>query len=691
MDREALTRRLRAVFVEELEDHVAGWNAALLALERGADPPARAEHVHTLFRIAHSLKGASRAVHLPELESYCHALEESLDALRESGEAPDDALLSRLFEAADTFAEVARRLHADEAVDASVFERPAPTAPGVPAPGESPPMPGDVASNLKVPAARLDALLVRAGELSRMVRRLEERDRACARLIARIRARRSEAADKTPYDAILEELYPLHAALQRDLGELTRVVHETDADVRQLRLTPFADACASLERVVRDAGRERGREARLRLDGAEVEIDRSVSASLRAPLVHIVRNAVAHGIEPPEAREDAGKPRAGTVRVGAELRGSEVRVTVSDDGRGLDLEALATRARAKGMEPPSDPGLLARLVFVPGLSTSGAVDRVSGRGVGLDVVKREVEGFHGTVDVATEPGRGTTFTLSVPLTRTVVRALLVRVGERRFAIPSTNVLTLKRIDPAAVHLVDGRPVVLHEGAPLAFRSLASVLGMRAPTAAAGLVSAVVLQSARDRVVFRVEELRSVEDVVVEPLGPRLPRVRHLAGATTLPDGTLAPILHVGDLVRSALRRTGERPEVPAAPEAREPPTLLVVDDSLTTLALEKTILESAGYRVLGTTDGERALQILAEAEVDLVVSDVEMPRMDGLGLTRALRSSNRTRAVPIVLLTGLSREEDRQRGLRAGADAYLVKNAFDQSELLAEVERLLSS
>jgi two-component system chemotaxis sensor kinase CheA len=687
MDREELTRRLRAVFVEELEDHVAHWNAALLELERGAAGEALAEQIKTLFRIAHSLKGASRTVHLPQLEGYCHDLEERLAELRASGEAPDEALLGRLFAAADVWAEVARRLRADQPVGEEVFR--AKRSPPPPAPGAAP----EAGGGLRVPAARLDTLLVRAGELTRSVRRLEERERACAGLIARTRRLRATCeGDPAPWDALLEELATLHAHLQADVGFAARVARDTDEDVRQLRLTPFAHACAGLDRVVRDAARDSGRQAELVVEGEELEVDRSVSAALRAPLVHLVRNAVAHGVEAPEARAKAGKPPAGRVVVGAELRGSEIRVTVTDDGRGLDLPALAERARAHGMEPPSDPHLLARLVFVPGLSTAPSVDALAGRGVGLDVVKSEVEAFHGTVDVETARGRGTTFVLSAPLTRTVVRTLLVGVAEQVFAIPSTNVVTLRRIDPTSVHRVEGRATVLHEGAPVAFEELATILGLPRRRDRSGLVPAVIVQSARDRVCFAVDELRSVEDVVVERLGPRLPRVRHLAGATTLPDGRLAPILHVGDLLRSALRHRAtaapERERPPAA--APEPPTLLVVDDSLTTLALEKTILESAGYRVLATTDGERALRMLWEANVDLVVSDVEMPRMNGLELVEAIRRSTRTSALPVVLLTALDREEHRERGLRAGADAYLVKNAFDQTELLGTIERLLT-
>ncbi|GAB5540785.1 MAG: response regulator [Sandaracinaceae bacterium] len=682
MDKAALTKRLRAVFVEELEDHVSTWNDALLRLEQGAPP---ADLQRTLFRIAHSLKGAARAVSLPTLETYCHGLEEELDALEG---APEGELLGRLFAAADVWAEVARRLRADEPVEDALF------APRAPRAMSHAPASREHTGGLRVPAARLDALLVRAGELSRAALRVEERERETASLAARLRRLRAQhaPAERRPFDLCLAEIDALHGALLDDATELTRVARDTDADVRQLRLTPFGDVCVGLERTLRDAALAAGREVELIIEGADVEVDRSVLTALRAPLLHLARNAVAHGIEPPAVRAEAGKPRAGRVRIGAHLRGSEVEVSVSDDGRGLDLEALAERAREHGIDPPETEVGLARLVFVAGLTTSDRVDALAGRGVGLDVVKTEVEALHGTIDVETQRGGGTTFSISSPLTRTLVRVLLVRAAEQLYALPTPHVLTLRRVDPRAVHRIEGRPVVLHEGEPLPFTPLARTLGMPTAVPDDQLIPTAIVQAGRDRVALSVDELRSVDDVVVESLGERLPRVRGFGGATILPNGEIALILHGGDVVRAALRQAegGEVSLPEAADLSAEPPTLLVVDDSLTTLALEKTILESAGYRVLAASDAERALRLLDQARVDLVVSDVEMPRMSGLELTRALRGRTKTRGLPVVLLTALSREEDRRRGLDAGADAYLVKNAFDQTELLEVVASLLS-
>jgi two-component system chemotaxis sensor kinase CheA len=690
VDKAELTRRLRAVFVDELEDHVATWNRTLLRVERGESEGA--DDVKTLFRIAHSLKGAARTVALPGLEEHCHELEERLAGVRDRGEPLDRALTSRLFGAADVWAETARRLRLDQPIDDAIFE--ARPEPGPEKRGSIPPFAPE--AGLRVPAARLDALLVRAGELTRAARRLEDRERGAAQLARRLRQLQSttRVSERSALDSALEELDALHIELTNDAPELSRLARETDADVRQLRLTPFSSACEGLERVVRDAALTAQVEAELVISGGDVEIDRSVSTALRSPLVHLVRNAVAHGIERPERRFASGKPRVGVVTVSATLRGSDVQVAVKDDGRGLDLEALAHRAKDAGMTVPVDERGLARLVFVPGLSTAEHVDALSGRGVGLDVVKSEVEALLGVVDVTSEAGRGTRFTIATPLTRTVVGALLVRVGGQTFALPTTHVVTLRRLDPLALYR-EGEQLALalrHGGETLPFDYLRRILGMGASPPSHALVPIVIAEAAHDRVAFAVDELGSVEDVIVESLGPRLPRVRHMAGASVLADGTVALVLHGGDLIRTALRARarGEGPTAMASASARRAPlTLLAVDDSLTTLALAKTILESAGYRVLAASDAVRGLRLLGEAHVDLVVSDVEMPRMSGFELVEAMRVDPRLCAVPVVLLTALARDEDRARGLAAGADAYLVKNAFDQTELLDTIERLL--
>lgn len=677
MTREELAARLRAIFREELADHIRTWEEVLLRVEREADAPASAADVQQLFRVAHSLKGAARTVGLDVLEGYCHDLEERLDDVR-GGRAALAPLAPDLLAASKVWAEVQRRLAEGLAVDESALT-----------PREDEEWPADGGAPLRLAPERLDGLLVHVSDLLRLGARVEGSASRITRARAALGRARSEQAARRALAEASDALESLEHDLARDGHELSRVGRELDEGIRSARLVPFGEACEGLARVARDLARAHDREVELTIDGAGVELDRGIVEGLRSPLVQLVRNAVVHGLEPRERRAAAGKPPAGRLTISAHLKGAEIHVSVADDGRGLDLDAIAARARALGIDPPEDDAARARLIFTPGLSTAASVDTASGRGVGLDVVKAHVESLHGRVELETARGAGTRFVVAMPLTLTLLRALLARTGDVVLALPSTHVLGLRRVDLAAAPRVDGRPTLVHDGEPVPIERLAVVLGFssEAPAPRSGaFVPVAVVQAARERVALAVDELLSVEDVVVEPLGPRLASVPYVSGATVLPEGDVALLLHGGDVVRAARALRAALPERAPDSGAR---TLLVVDDSLTTRILEKTILETAGYRVLAVGDGEAALAALERQPVDLVVADVEMPRMNGIELTLAIRRSPRLRQTPVILLTGLSRDEDRERGLAAGADAYLVKSAFDQTELLGTVEELL--
>jgi len=365
-------------------------------------------------------------------------------------------------------------------------------------------------------------------------------------------------------------------------------------------------------------------------------------------------------------------------------------VAVSDDGRGLDLEALRRQLRKRGLPEPADDRELARAIFLPGLSTAPLITDISGRGVGLDVVKSRVEALHGTVDVSFVPGRGTRFGLAVPLTLTTLRALLVGAAGQTFAFVGTNVQKLLRLDPARLRSVEGRPMLASDGPPLPVAWLAQTLGLRGQGAAEpdGKAPALVVAAGEHRLVFVVDEFLAEQEIVIKSLGARIRRVPHVSGATILPSGRIALVLNAANLVRSALARAPVRVAqagAPAPPRKR----ILVADDSLTTRTLEKTILESAGYEVLVAADGQAAWQLLQERGADLLVSDVEMPRMDGFALAEAVRGSRRFRELPVVLVTALESDQDRARGIAVGADAYLAKSAFDQKNLLETIAQLL--
>jgi two-component system, chemotaxis family, sensor kinase CheA len=492
-----------------------------------------------------------------------------------------------------------------------------------------------------------------------------------------------------------------------ELHELTRILDGLQERTLQARMVPFGTIAEPLRRAGRDLARSLGKAVELELRGQETELDRGVLEQVADPLLHLVRNAIDHGIEPSEARLAAGKPPRGTVRVQAMPLGSEVVVTVADDGRGIDLERVRRRAgeTGDGLDGVGDDEAI-YAIFRSGLSTADGVSEVSGRGVGLDVVRTSLAAVRGRVEVHSEPGVGSEFRLSVPITLAVLPCLLVEAAGRRFAIPMHSVVSAEAAGWAEDQ-VEGQVVIRVRDQILPVSDLAVTLGLPAGPGGQAAVDrpAVVVASLTRRHAFRVDALLGQRNVVVKDLGRLLPRLELLAGASLEPDGSILLVLDVSGLVdrarwiRSAAgerpgRRPAERPG--AADGGGDPPRppgsaveILVVDATAVVRELERSILEEAGYRVRTAADGQAALAALAHGPADLVVTDVEMPGRDGLELTRAIRAEPGLAGLPVVVVTSRAGDADRRLAMEAGADAYLVKGDLDRRALLEVVGRLL--
>ncbi|WNG32120.1 response regulator [Cystobacter fuscus] len=736
MDRDRLAQALMATFLEELEGHVAALNRDLLALEKATTPARAGELMNSLLRTVHSVKGASRAVSVGLIETACHRLEEVLAAVDNQGPAHPE-LMELCFATADALDDAGRRLATKQDLKGTPLEEllprleaaaqspeslraralvPTPPEPARPAPVPAPPAaattpppapvtpasppvtappppessaPAAEGLPVRVSAQKLDALLARSGELRVAGLRLEGRVEtleAVGEELTHLRQRLT-GAEALVARRLETRLAQLGRALAADRRTLLQATSGLDEEVRRARTLPFAEGCAGLERNARDLARAAGKQVRLEVHGGALELDRSLLQGLREPLLHLMRNAVAHGVETPAERREAGKPEEGVVTLTARLRGGRVQVVVEDDGRGLDLGAIREKARARGLPVLDDAGD-ARLIFMPGLSTTEAVTSVSGRGVGMDVVRSQVEALRGNVDVSFVPGQGTRFVLDVPLTLSTLRVLLVLVSGQTFAVAGESVERLLRLDPGDVRRVEGRQLWAGPEALLPLSTLAQVLGLPAGTPRPH-PSALLLSAGEVHAVLGVDEVVAEQEVLIRGLGPRIRRARHVSGVAVLPDGRLAPLLNAPSLVRAAEGRTAAVGLFPvaAAPSARR--RVLLADDSMTTRALEQSILEAAGYEVLVCSDGQEAWERLQTEGADALVSDVEMPRMDGFTLTEAVRGSPRFGRLPVVLVTARSSDEDKTRGLQVGASAYLVKSAFDQSHLLETLRQLL--
>ena len=433
-----------------------------------------------------------------------------------------------------------------------------------------------------------------------------------------------------------------------------------------------------------------GKSVELRLRGAALEIDRRVRDGLREPLLHLLRNAVDHGLEAPEARATAGKSPTGVVEIVASLAGRDLCVTIEDDGTGIDVTAVRKAAAARGIDDATaSQAELFSLLYEPGFTTRGVVTPLSGRGVGLDIVRQRIAEMHGRVEVESRPGRGARFTVVVPFDLSIVRGLIVRAGNAPFVIVTTAIVRLLRVASADLRAVAGRFYLRDAAALIPLADLDTVLGLARRTRAVAIDEGprpcVVLAAGDRRVALRVDALVEERDVVIRPLGARVRRSAFVSGATVIGDGEVAPVLDVADLVR--LARPAQSQE--AAPIARRN-RVLVVDDSVTTRQLERSILEAAGYEVDVARDGQEAWDLLVAGEVfDLVVSDVEMPRLDGFQLVERVRGGARTERLPVVLVTARDSDVDRRHALEVGASAYVVKGGFDQEALLDILEQLL--
>jgi len=467
-------------------------------------------------------------------------------------------------------------------------------------------------------------------------------------------------------------------------------------------MLPVSTIFDALPRMVRDLARDLGKEARLEVDGADTEVDRPVLEQIRAPLTHLLRNCVDHGLETPEVRLKAGKPREGSIRLSASQRGGMMQIDVSDDGAGIDPQRVRSVAVARGVisadaaKAHSDRDDV-RLIFRSGLSTSPIVTDVSGRGVGLDGVRETVERLNGMIDVESQHGVGSTFALSLPITVATTQSLLVRAAHQTFGLPITSVSRILRVSPEDLHRSQGRDMVSLEDEPVTVTALSDVLRLGLPDEPTNARHpAVLVQSAERRALVLVDALVGSQDVVIKSLPRPLVRVRYTAGATILGSGEVVVILNAADVVRLSGSARPVAITAAAAPGGAASTasqaaqrSVLVADDSMLTRMLEKSILEAAGYRVLAASDGMEAWAMLESERCDLIVSDVNMPRMNGLELTARIRADDRFRNFPVILVTSLDSPDDHARGVEAGADAYIVKSTFSQQGLLETINRLI--
>ena len=528
--------------------------------------------------------------------------------------------------------------------------------------------------------AALDEKL-EAGELASVA--------AAAATVAPIR-RRADAGLAT----LARHVDDFESFARRNEDLSNRLHHEVIAS----RMRPLADGIRGFPRLVRDLARTLDKQIRFEVVGEQTGVDRDILDKLEAPLSHLIRNALDHGLETPAERTAAGKPATGTIRLEARHRAGMLHITLADDGRGIDIERLRERAVAKGLVARAVADRLGELellefLFLPGFSTSERVTEISGRGVGLDVVQSMVKGVGGSVRVATQPGRRTVFTLQLPITMSVIRALLVEIAGEPYAFPLTRIDQILHVPQAAIRTVEGRQYFDRDGTAIGLVLAAQILELAGPPPADPM-PLVVVSDRGQQFAMIVDAFLGERDLEVRPLDPRLGKVADINSASLLESGAPVLIVDVEDLVRSidnvlAGRRLSRVEFEKLAEEARPRKRILVVDDSITVRELERQLLQSRGYAVDVAVDGMDGWNAVRSTPYDLIVTDVDMPRMDGIGLVSLVKADPARREIPVVIVSYKDREEDRLRGLDAGANRYLTKSSFHDETFVDTITDLI--
>lgn len=681
------------VEARELHEQLA---AGVLDLEKGRDPAAA---VAKLLRVAHTLKGAARVVKHPSIADLAHAIEDALEPLRDGAQPATRAHVDALLTLVDGIAEGLRAVDAPAAAPAAPSPAAAATPTPAAAPSAAPLAIGVDQPSLRADAADLEALLAGLAEAHAEVARVRDalgpfdRLRGAVRMLGeQLASPRGLASPGAPVrlGALAEELRGTIASLERDLGarvdRAERELGESREAAERLRLMPADRLFLSLERTARDAAAAVDKRVTFEGTGGDVRLEGDVLAAAGAALVQAVRNAVAHGVETPSARAAAGKDPTGRVTVTVSRRGSRVSFACVDDGAGVDLEAVRAKAEQRGV-PAAEARALTRdgllaLLLRGGLSTAGAVTGLAGRGVGLDLVRATAERLGGEAAVRSEPGRGTTVELTVPVRASSLDALLVDAGGQTVAIPLAATRRTARVTEADLTRGPDGASVVFDGAVVPFAPLERVLWRAAAGPTARAWPAVVVETGAGPVALGVERLVGVEGVILRPLPELAPA--HAAVLGVWLDAAGAPRLVLDPAGLSSAR--GAAVEVVAS-AAR--PTVLVIDDSLTTRMLEQSILEAAGYEVEVAASGEEGLAKAREGRYGLFLVDVEMPGMDGFTFIERTKTDPSLRGVPAILVTSRASPEDRARGVAAGAVGHIEKSEFNQVDLLARIRGLI--
>jgi two-component system chemotaxis sensor kinase CheA len=736
-NREEFLKKIQQTFRLEAREGIQNMTSFISELEKVVPPEREIQIVEMVFREAHSLKGASRAVNNLQIESICQSLEGVFYLLKYQKIKLTTGLISLFFEVIGTMediiglpedqsnAEIIGRterliLRMKEAENAK--KNPSFTAdiegevpaiklaspekqiqpPTTDHPTERPGLTESGKKSIRVEIDKLDELLFKSEEMLTVKAGASHISSELVKIISKFETT-IKAAGTTAYNNQSEFFHENIREITHDLKDLRRFTlqenHETSlkidgllSEVMKVISVPFSISMHEFQGAVRKLAHDLGKEVALLVSGDHIEIDRRILQDLHIPIIHLLRNSIDHGIELPRERKSAGKSQTATIRLAiTKLEENKVEVILSDDGKGIDFEKLKTRFLASS-ETSADHSkeinedFLVDYMFSSGVSTTDLITELSGRGLGLAIVKEKIEQLGGTIQVSSKRNAGTEFKIIVPVSIETMRCIHFRVSDQEFVIPTLKVDSVLRLDAGTIKLVDNKAVATIENHILPLAHLKNILNIPGNQRQTAIYTVLMLGVNGDRTGIIVDEIIDEDEFLLKRFNKHIQRIRYYSGATITGNAKVIPLLNYADLLKAVSGKSSLKTAIsPQKIRAR----ILVVEDSITSRTLLKDMLELAGYEVITAFDGMDGLNRLREAPFDLVVSDVDMPRMNGFDLTSSIRADAATAQIPVILVTSLSTKEDQERGMEVGANAYILKHSFDKGNLLSVVEHMI--
>lgn len=728
-----LFKELIATFQSELEEGTNVLVNGLVSLETTTDTEKRSNDIETVFRTAHNLKGASRGLGIMSVGEITHAIESIFAAIQKSQANINKETIDVCLEAVDKLP-VALQAFIDKkplTFDLEALKKRLNDTLLQQSPDEAKQMAANdeaaakqsaarkyVVDSIRIPLKIVDKLSELSEEvqaskielddhshhtkqIAMMVQHLKESWKDVTELIqfsqlddsGRLQKSLTRANDELML--LMSSVHHVANDIKSQSNEYSRLAQALHEEVVQLRLIPAYNLLGLMPRYARELANDLGKKVEVEVKGGEAYLDKYVLEGLKDPFNHLIRNAIDHGIESPEERLRKGKSETGTIHIDVKDAGSRIYFTISDDGAGIDVNAIKSKIKnnttinSDALALPEEE--LYQYIFQSGFSTKTQVTDISGRGVGMDVVKKNINNLKGSIKIDSTPGKGTTFTICVPLSLSSERGLIVKVDEWCYVIPSSAIDRVMSVSHQDVVAIEGGKAILVDEHPIVIKPLSNVLQLRELPVTPEVLTIVILKLGHLQVALAVDAILGEREIVIKPIQDPLTHIAVVSGATLLERNKIAIVLDPDEIMQLALQTSSQYvTPIENNTEIKKAATkVLVVDDSITTRTMEKHILESKNFHVTIATNGQEAWDILQKQAFALVITDVNMPFMDGFELTAKIKSSDKLSSVPVIIVTSLGSDAEKARGIEVGADAYIVKNEFESGVLLQTIDQLI--